>query len=216
MCVIMDEQDAITDFRYYYTPSTLYCTVGGAKFLENLNLIVAQNLKRMRDEKKLSLEKVADLTGVSKTMLSQIERGESNPTISTVWKIANGLKTSFTSLIDRQQPDTVILHKDDVAQMAEDNGRYRIYPFFPYEDGRRFESYMIEIEEGGSLSAEAHSEGTQEFITVFDGALTVRVGDEEYTVSNGSSIRFKSDRPHAYYNHNHGLVRLNMVIYYSK
>lgn len=184
--------------------------------MDNLNLIVAQNLKRIRDEKKLSLEKAAELTGVSKTMLSQIERGESSPTISTVWKIATGLKTSFTELVDKPQPDTVILGKDDVASMAEDSGRYRIYPFFPYEDGRRFEVYMIEIEAGGSLCAEAHSEGTQEFITVFDGEATIRVGDEEYIILNGSAIRFKADKPHAYFNNSATLVRMNMVIYYPK
>lgn len=184
--------------------------------MENLNLIVAQNLKRIRDEKKLSLEKAAELTGVSKTMLSQIERGESSPTISTVWKIATGLKTSFTALVDNPQPDTVILRKEDVGPMAEDDGRYRVYPFFPYEDGRRFEVYTIEIDPGGSLSAEAHGEMTQEFITVFDGELTVRVGEETYAISNGSSIRYKSDKPHAYFNTGNTMVRLNMVIYYPR
>ncbi len=60
-------------------------------------LVLAENLKTLRANRKLSLDKVAELTGVSKTMLSQIERGESNPTIHTVWKIANGLKISFTA-----------------------------------------------------------------------------------------------------------------------
>jgi len=190
--------------------------VGASNFLENLNQIVAQNLKHLRDEKKLSLEKTAELTGVSKTMLSQIERGESSPTISTVWKIANGLKTSFTSLVDKPQRDTVVIYKNDIDPMVEDNGRYRVYPFFPYEDGRRFEAYMIEIDKGGYLSAESHGEGTQEFITVYSGELTVRAGDEEYTVPEGASIRFKSDRPHAYHNSGSVPVRLNMVIYYPK
>ena len=59
-------------------------------FMENFNIVFAKNLKRIREDRKLSLDKVADLTGVSKSMLGQIERGDSNPTITTVWKIANG------------------------------------------------------------------------------------------------------------------------------
>lgn len=179
-------------------------------------MIVAQNLKRLREEKKLSLEKVSELSGVSKTMLSQIERGESSPTISTVWKIATGLKTSFTELVDKPVPDTVILRKEDVGPMAEDGGRYRVYPFYPYEDGRRFEIYTVEIDPDGSLNAEAHNDRTQEFITVFEGTLTVRVADVEYDVPGGSSIRFKADRPHAYFNNGSAPVRLNMVIFYPR
>ena len=63
--------------------------------MDNLNLIIANNLKRIRDERKLSLDKVADLTGVSKSMLGQIERGESNPTISTCLENCKWFKNFF-------------------------------------------------------------------------------------------------------------------------
>lgn len=182
--------------------------------MENLNEIVAKNLKSIREEKKLSLDKVAELTGVSKSMLGQIERGESNPTITTVWKIANGLKISFTTLINTQQQDTVFIERNEIEPLIEDNGKYRLYPYFPYEDGRRFEMYSVEIEKGGYLGADAHQEGTQEFITVFDGELTIRVNEREYAVKEGDSIRFKADKPHVYHNSGGRLARLSMVIYY--
>lgn len=174
------------------------------------------NLKRIREEKKLSLDKVAKMTGVSKSMLGQIERGESNPTITTVWKIANGLKVSFTSLLNQKGSDTVIVTKEDVEPLIEDNGKYKLYPFFPYEDGRRFEVYKVEIEKGGYLSAEPHGEKTHEFITVFDGEITIRVDDEEYKVKKGNSIRFRADKPHAYHNSGDELTRVSMVIYYPE
>ncbi len=184
--------------------------------MENLNFVISMNLKRIREEKKLSLDKVAQMTGVSKSMLGQIERGESNPTVTTVWKIANGLKISFTSLLNQAQSDTVIISKDDVEPMLEDNGKYKLYPFFPYEDGRRFEVYKVEIEKGGYLSADPHGENTQEFITVFDGEVTIRVDDEEYTVKTGDSIRFRADKPHAYHNSGDDLTKASMVIYYPE
>ncbi|WHH61085.1 XRE family transcriptional regulator [Petroclostridium sp. X23] len=184
--------------------------------MENLNSIIAVNLKCIRDKRKLSLDKVAELTGVSKSMLGQIERQESNPTITTLWKIANGLKISFTSLLNYPQQDTVIVTKNDVNGLTEDNGKYCVYPLFPYEDGRRFEIYSAEIKKGGYLSSEPHGEETQEFITVFKGELTIRFGREEYTVKEGDSIRFKADKPHAYHNSGDKLTTISMIIYYPE
>ena len=182
--------------------------------MEDITLLVGQNLKRVRDEKKLSLDKVADLTGVSKSMLGQIERGESSPTISVVWKIANGLKISFTTLLSSPQSYTSLIPKASIKPLIEDNGKYRLYPFFPIEEGRRFEIYSIEIDKGGYLSADPHPEGTQEFITAFAGELTVRVDNQEYRVLEGDSIRFRADRPHTYHNSGDKEARLNMVIHY--
>jgi transcriptional regulator with XRE-family HTH domain len=182
--------------------------------MEDLTVLVAQNLKKLREEKKLSLDKLAELTGVSKSMLGQIERGGSSPTIATVWKIANGLKVSFTSLLETPQSDTTLLHQADISPLLEDNGKYRLFPFFPIEEGRRFEVYSIEIDPGGQLSAEAHPQGTQEFLTLFEGELTVRVDQQDYVLAQGDSIRFRADRPHAYQNSGQGLVKLSMVIHY--
>ena len=182
--------------------------------MDNLNLIIANNLKLIRDERKLSLDKVANLTGVSKSMLGQIERGESNPTISIVWKIANGLKISFTDLINHHESDVVVVDKTEVEPLSEDDGRYKLYPIFPYEDGRRFEIYSVHIEKNGHLNAEAHRERTEEFLTVFQGKVTVRVNEEEHIINKGDSIRFKADVPHAYSNSEDELAMISMVIYY--
>lgn len=182
--------------------------------MEEIHLILSRNLKAIREKQKLSLEKVSQLTGVSKTMIGQIERGESSPTLTTIWKIANGLKISFTSLINNPQPDTTVVLRDDIQVLSDDNGRYRIYPHFPFQEDRRFELYSVEIEKGGILSSDSHREGTEEFITVFDGELTIRVSECEYTLRSGDSIRFKADKPHAYHNLGDILTRLSMTIYY--
>ena len=58
-------------------------------FLDTMNMIVAKNIKRLREENKLSMEELAKLSGVSKSMLAQVERGKGNPTLSTLWKISN-------------------------------------------------------------------------------------------------------------------------------
>ncbi|MFC9538850.1 helix-turn-helix domain-containing protein [Lysinibacillus sp. NPDC056959] len=182
--------------------------------MEEIHLIFARNLKMIREKEKLSLEKVSQLCGVSKTMIGQIERGESSPTLTTIWKIANGLKVSFTTLINNPQPDTEIIVRDDVQLLSEDGGRYRVYPIFPFQEDSRFEIYTVEIEREGTLSAEAHKDGTEEFITVFDGELVIRVNNDEYRLKSGDSIRFKADRPHTYLNPGDTLTKLSMTIYY--
>ena len=134
----------------------------------------AKNNAKDPRRKKLSLDRLAEMIGVSKSMLGQIEHGASSPTIAVVWKIA----------------------KEDLPPLLEDNGRYRLYPFFPIENGRRFEIYTIEIDPGGSLHAEAHPENTLEFITQFEGELTVEVDGQTLLVGGGGAIRFRADRPH--------------------
>ena len=182
--------------------------------MQELSLIIAHNLKRIRQERKLSLDKVADLTGVSKSMLGQIERGVSNPTVTTIKKISTGLRVSVTLLINSPQYDAVVVKTSDIEPLIEENGSYRVYPVFPYEDGRSFEIYTVEFDQGCLYRADAHSERTEEFITVFEGELTVLVNDTEYAVKQGDSIRFKADKPHVYHNTGNGLARLNMVLHY--
>ncbi len=182
--------------------------------MEDINQLVSTNLKRLREEQRLSLEKLAELSSVSKSMLSQIERGDSSPTIATVWKIANGLKVSFTSLLDASQPQAAILRRAGLQPLLEDGGRYRLYPLFPIEEGRRFEIYSVEIDPGGSLRAEPHAEGTQEFISLFAGELVLTLDGQDYSLAAGDSIRFRADRPHAYRQAGATTVQMSLVIQY--
>ena len=158
--------------------------------LENIGHIVAENLKRLREERKLSLDAVAKCSGVSKSMLGQIERGVTNPTISTLWKIANGLKISFTSLMMRPETDVEVVPRSAITPFVETDGKYRNYPVFPFDSSRGFEMYAIELDPG----------------VLLDG--------ERWGIADGDSIRFKADRKHAYANEGNTLCRLSMVICY--
>lgn len=184
--------------------------------MDHLNQVISENLKRLRAENGLSLDAVAKLSGVSKSMLGQIERGEVNPTISTLWRITNGLKISFSSLVTRAQDDSEIVARSDVEPLVEDDGRVRNYPAFPFEAERGFETYAVEFDPGGSLHAEAHIAGSQEFITLHAGQLEIRVADEEHLLGRGDSIRFKADVPHSYHNPGAETASFSMVIQYPR
>jgi transcriptional regulator with XRE-family HTH domain len=182
--------------------------------LEKLNFIIAENLKRLREEKTLSLNDVSKLTGVSKSMLGQIERCEVNPTVSTVWKIANGLKISCTQLMTMAEADFEIVDKSKLEPLIEDNGNIRIFPIFPFNSTSRFETYSVEIDAEGYLASEPHQQGAQEFITVFSGNLTISINGEDFIVATGNSIRFKGDSPHGYKNTGDEVCSLSVVIFY--
>jgi XRE family transcriptional regulator, regulator of sulfur utilization len=189
-------------------------SIEGGDTLDKLNSVIAENLKKFREDRKLSLDNLAKLSGVSKSMLGQIERKEVNPTVSTVWKIANGLKISFTQLMSRPEVDIELIEKSEIQPLIEDDGKFRNFPIFPFDSTRRFEMYMLEIDAGGNLSAEAHPQGTQEFITVFSGEVTININDGDFIITSGNSMRFKADSPHAYKNSGKGTSTLSMVIYY--
>lgn len=183
--------------------------------MDQINEIVALNLKRLREERKLSLDQVAKTTGVSKSMLSQIERGVVVPTISTIWKITNGLKVSFTEIVQQPEEDVTLLHISELDALLGDNGKYRNYPIFKFGDKWKFEMYYIELDSGAKLISEAHPQGSEEFLMVFSGDLCVRVGETEYTVPSGSAIRFHADCPHAYTCIGDALCQVSMVVAYE-
>lgn len=182
--------------------------------MEDINFLVSENLKKIREERSLSLDSLSKLTGVSKSMLAQIESKNVNPTISTVWKIANGLKISFTDLMIAPKKDFEIIDKSSIVPLLENDGKYKNFPLFAFDTNRRFEIYYIEIEKGGYLKAQPHSKGTEEYIISFFGETEIAIEKEKYIIKSGFSIRFKADKTHSYKNIGNQICKLCMVIYY--
>lgn len=178
--------------------------------------VVSVNIKRIREQKKLTLDAAAEATGVSRSMLAQIEKGDVNPTISVLWKIANGYKVSFTSLVERKNDAVAVVRQSDIEPLKEDNGRYLNYPIFPFDEKTLFETYRIVIEPEGTLSAEPHLNGSEEYITVFSGQVEITVAEERFELAKGDSIRFCADKHHSYRNVGTAPVELSMLLYYNK
>lgn len=178
-----------------------------------MNQIVAHNIKALRTKNKLSLEGLAKISGVSKSMLAQIERGEGNPTLSTLWKIANGMGVPFDALTVRPKKDFEIVKLTDVQPILEDNGKVKNYPLFPDDENRRFAVYYLELAPASYWTSEPHLKGTVEFITVFTGKLEIQSGDHTFTVNSNESIRFNGDTNHSYRNIGDEIIYLHMILY---
>lgn len=104
---------------------------------------IAYNLKRIRKSRNMSLDMLAEKTGVSKSMLGQIERGESNPTVATVSKIMEGIKISFEDLIYKQEEEVVLVEKKNLSTYKEKDGEFKIRTVFPYSKERSFEFFYL-------------------------------------------------------------------------
>ena len=123
---------------------------------------VAQNVKRIREEKKLTLDAASALTGVSRSMLAQIEKGEVNATISVLWKIVNGYKVSFSAVLEGEGEAVSVVRHGDREPLVDCDGRYLNYPLFPFDEQKPFELYRIVIREEGHLEAAPHIQGPEE------------------------------------------------------
>ncbi len=182
----------------------------------DITSMIAVNTRRMREKKKLTLDGAAAVTGVSRSMLAQIEKGEVNPTISVLWKIANGYKVSFTSLVEDSNVPVKVIRSAEMKPLAEDEGRYLNYPVFAFDEKKLFETYRIIIEPGGFLQAQPHLKGSEEYITVFSGHVDIVVEERQFTLENGDSIRFNADVAHSYRNTSGERAELSMLIYYGE
>lgn len=163
-----------------------------------VNEIIADNLKKLRQSQNLSLGQLSGLTDVSKVMLSQIEKGDTNPTINTIWKIANGLKVPYTALLERQESDTTIVKKSEITPQTDDNSHYRIFCYYRSNQNRNFELFELELDAGHSYESIGHSEKSQEYIMVLEGALQLTVNGEAHDLYPDDTICFTASAKHIY------------------
>jgi transcriptional regulator with XRE-family HTH domain len=180
-----------------------------------INEIMAANLKTLRTERSLSLGQLAELSGVSKVMLSQIEKGETNPTLNTVWKIANGLKVPYTRLIDKAKNDTVVIRKSPCLEQNSEEATHRVFCYYQTTPTRNFELFSAELDANSEHESVGHCEKSQEYILVNSGELTLKTGDQVYVLHKGDSIFFDPTEHHWYINNSDGLTEYTIVIFYS-
>lgn len=179
-----------------------------------INLIIAENLKRLRMERNLSLGGLSELCGISKVMLSQIEKGETNPTINTLWKIAIGLKVPYTALLDQQDHNSFVLKRSEISPQITEEGHYRIYCYYPITPHRNFELFQLELDEGYHYSSMGHSEKSEEYIMVLEGELTLTVGIKTYILGVNDSINFIASEKHIYCNSGKGTLKASITNFY--
>lgn len=187
-------------------------------FVENINKHIAMTLKKLRHDKGWSLDKAAQATNVSKAMLGQIEREESSPTIATLWKIASGFHTSFSSFIDDIQLSTnePILRAGQTQNLHPSDEKIRVLPLFPFDVQLNFELFVIELLPGCEHLSPPHKNDVIEHVIVIEGKIDVLVNGHWQALEKGEGLRFNANQPHGYRNITHSIARIHDLIHYPQ
>ncbi len=173
-----------------------------------------ERLKNIRNERGLSLSDVSTSTGVSKTMISQIERAESIPTLTTIWKIANGLKISLASLLENSKNIYEIRRIEDAAPIHRNDGLLRIYTMFPFSPVTGFEIFYGVIKPGCNYNSK-HENSKTEYLMMAEGDIELTIDDKTYNINKGGSIAFDSNKNHSYRNNSDKDATAFFIVFYN-
>jgi XRE family transcriptional regulator, regulator of sulfur utilization len=182
--------------------------------MEDIKVIVGANLKSIRKSRHLTLESLSSLTDVSISMLGEIERGDTNPTIAVLWKISNGLQIPFSELIKVDRPSVSVKRVADCDPGIQGDG-YQIFSLFDYDPEKRFEVYYKTFLPGAGIVSNGHRDGIEEYVFVAEGCIIVSVGEDDYHLGDGDAMKFSGSIPHKYRNEGPGNGRMFQMMFYD-
>lgn len=170
-----------------------------AENVDDILTLLPARLKEARREQGLSLEAVSNLSGVSRSMVSQIERGESSPTIATLWNLTRALQVDFAGLLDTEAASDQIdlLRASDVPSIDNMGQGCRIRILSPPEEAGGHEVYDITFKAGGALRSQPHARGAREQLTVLEGSVRITSGSASNVLNTGDTGRYAADTEHA-------------------
>lgn len=182
---------------------------------------VGARLQGLRQSHKLSLDELSRRAGVSKSMLSQIERNQANPTVAVLWRLANALGTDLAEFLSvgtaqASVPSITVVAEHATPVIRSPDGKCELRILGPIELAGRLEWYRLTIEAGGVLASEAHEQGAREHLTVLTGHLKVQSADTEKKVAHGETARYPVDVQHALSNPGKSTATALLVVEYAQ
>jgi transcriptional regulator with XRE-family HTH domain len=163
---------------------------------------VGERVKTLREAMGLSLRDLARASGVSAPMVSQVERGETSPTLAVAHKIAAGLELTLSQLLRLdEEPHVVVVRKPDAVV----RGGHTYWELTPSLPGQRHSVSVHTLHAksatGGPDDPPLHAPGSRETAVVLEGSLTLVLGDEGYELGPQDAVTFDADLPHHFENH---------------
>ena len=163
----------------------------------------------------LSLERLAQASGVSRAMLGQIELGQSTPTINVLFKITRALNLPFSALlVSPSAGQTKVLPARQAKVLRSADGTFSSRALFPFDEQRTVEFYELRLAPRSAERAEAHAPGTVENLIVAKGSLEMIVDRKHHLLAAGDAIQFEADTSHEYRNTSEGEVVMYLVMTY--
>jgi len=168
------------------------------KDIEPIAQVLCEKVKGLRKDKGWTLEGFAAISGVSRSMLSQIERGQANPTLAVACRIAQAFSISVGELVDEPWTASAIevIRRDDPAFLYRSDSSCKIRTLSPLNMEKNIEFYELSISAKAALKSAAHFEGAREFITVEKGSVEITAGVDRSQLNEGDSAHYRGDITH--------------------
>lgn len=176
---------------------------------------VGATLQKLRLERNLTLEDLSRAAGVSKSMLSQIEREKANPTIAVAWRLANALGVSIGELLsaETRPVETIrVFEAHEQPTLPGDHAGYVLRILGPMELAGRFEWYELTLAPNGILASSPHDPGATEHLTLLQGVMDLEVKGEKRRLKAGATARYPVDCNHAISNPGKTEARALLVV----
>jgi transcriptional regulator with XRE-family HTH domain len=170
---------------------------------EAINENLGKRVKKLRGDRGWSLEELASVSGVSRSMLSEIEREKANPTLTVTFRIARAFGLSLQELIESAEASASkiqVIRASDRAQVFRSDKQHEIRTLSPLNLEKDVEFYEVRLRPGGALRSQPHFEGTREFLTVEDGSVRIESDQDTDELTKGDSGTYRADVPHAIVN----------------
>ncbi|AMV19813.1 helix-turn-helix domain-containing protein [Planctomyces sp. SH-PL14] len=178
---------------------------------------LSQRIKALRGEKGWSLERLSAACGVSRSMLSQIERGLANPTLGVTLRIAEAFDLTIGEFVEHgpKRGSTIhVVRGNDPAHTFRSDEHVTLRTLSPLHLEKDTEFYELVLEEGAVLSSAPHFPKTREFLTVVQGKVRVTSGSDVSELARGDSATYAADVSHEIANTGRGKASLFLVVSY--
>jgi transcriptional regulator with XRE-family HTH domain len=174
---------------------------------------LGKTIRRLRQAYNYSLGDLSEQSGVAKSIISQIEKNETNPTLGTLYKLARALNAPIEDILRGDDAPALIekLGPAGTPQLVSEDGRCRLRIIGWIRSVELVQWYYLEAEAGGTLDSDPHPSGSIENLTVLAGNVSITVGDEQFRVGPGETARYSADRPHRITNEGNVLATALMV-----
>jgi transcriptional regulator with XRE-family HTH domain len=159
---------------------------------------LGKTIQRLRKAYNLSLSELAEQSGVAKSIISQIERNETNPTLATIWRLSQALDVSIERVLATSEEEPFIQKSSraDTPILVSDDGRMRLAIIGWIKTVEWLQWYDVQSEPGGILESDGHQRGSVECLSVTEGEFEVEVGGVVQHAKAGETLRYRCDRPH--------------------
>src|SRR5918912_4129215 len=159
---------------------------------------LGKTIQRLRKAYNLSLSELAEQSGVAKSIISQIERNETNPTLATIWRLSQALDVSIEGVLatSGEEPFLEKSSRADTPILVSEDGKVQLAIIGWIKTIEWLQWYDVRSEPGGVLESEAHQRGSVECLSVLEGAFEVEIGGAVQRATAGETLRYRCDRPH--------------------